>query len=157
MPGGCHPAVRRYIPRKSAFSHFRRGASPQTYCPKRRSVPIMFISPAFAQAVGGASSGAIVQFLPLVLIFVVFYFLLIRPQQKRAKAHQAMLGALRRGDKVVTGGGILGTVAKVEGDEILVDLAPNVRVSVVRGTITEIRAKTGDAAEPAETKTPAAK
>jgi len=87
----------------------------------------MFTTPAFAQ--GFADPQAMMQFLPLVLIFVVFYFLLIRPQQKRAKDHKAMLSALRRGDRVVTGGGIIGTVAKVVGDdEVAVDTAPAVDV-----------------------------
>src|SRR5260221_6696097 len=83
------------------------------------------------------------QFLPLVLIFVVFYFLLIRPQQKRAKEHKTMLSALRRGDRVVTGGGIIGTVAKVIGDdEVTVDIAEGTRVRVLRSTITTVLART---------------
>jgi preprotein translocase subunit YajC len=101
----------------------------------------MFISPAYAQ--GFADPQAMMQFLPLVLIFVVFYFLLIRPQQKRAKDHKAMLGNLRRGDKVVTGGGIIGTVAKVgSDDEVAVDIAEGIRVRVVRSTITTVLART---------------
>jgi preprotein translocase subunit YajC len=86
---------------------------------------------------------AMVQFLPLVLIFVVFYFLLIRPQQKRAKEHKAMLAGLRRGDRVITGGGFIGTVAKVVGDdEALIELAENTRVRVLRSTITSVLART---------------
>jgi preprotein translocase subunit YajC len=86
---------------------------------------------------------AMVQFLPLVLIFVVFYFLLIRPQQKRAKEHKTMLTGLRRGDRIITGGGFIGTVAKVVGDdEVLVDLAENTRVRVLRSTITSVLART---------------
>jgi preprotein translocase subunit YajC len=86
---------------------------------------------------------AMVQFLPLVLIFVVFYFLLIRPQQKRSKEHKTMLTGLRRGDRIITGGGFIGTVAKVVGDdEVLVDLAENTRVRVVRSTITSVLART---------------
>lgn len=102
----------------------------------------MFISPAYAQAFGDSAS-SLVQIAPLVLIFVVFYFLLIRPQQKKAKDHKAMLDALRRGDRVVTGGGLVGTVAKVQegSDEVLVDIAENTRVRVVRGTITSVLAK----------------
>jgi preprotein translocase YajC subunit len=77
----------------------------------------MWISPAYAQAAGGGDSGGgLVAFLPIVLIFVVFYFLLIRPQQKKMKDHKAMVGAVRRGDKVVTGGGLIGTVSKVVSD-----------------------------------------
>ena len=99
----------------------------------------MLISPAYAQDAAGLLGGA-TQFLPLVLIFGVFYFLLIRPQQTRAKEMKAMLAALRRGDRVVTAGGILGTVQRVKegSDEIEVDIAPNVRVLVVRDTITTV-------------------
>lgn len=105
----------------------------------------MLISEAYAQAAGaGASGGAgmLVQFAPLVLIFVVFYFLLIRPQQKRAKEHRDMLGNLRRGDRVVTGGGIVGTVQKVADDELTIEIAENVRVKVIRSTVTTILART---------------
>ena len=99
----------------------------------------MLISPAYAQDAAGLLGG-VTQFLPLVLIFGVFYFLLIRPQQTRAKEMKAMLAALRRGDRVVTAGGILGTVQRVKegSDEIEVDIAPNVRVLVVRDTITTV-------------------
>lgn len=99
----------------------------------------MLISPAYAQDAAGLLGG-ITQFLPLVLIFGVFYFLLIRPQQTRAKEMKAMLAALRRGDRVVTAGGILGTVQRVKegSDEIEVDIAPNVRVTVIRDTITTV-------------------
>jgi preprotein translocase subunit YajC len=101
----------------------------------------MFISPAYAQGFGDPQ--AMMPFLPLVLIFVVFYFLLIRPQQKRAKDHKVMLTNLRRGDRVVTGGGIIGTVAKVVGDdEVTVDIADGIRVRVVRSTITTVLART---------------
>jgi preprotein translocase subunit YajC len=94
-----------------------------------------------------------VQFAPLVLIFVVFYFMMIRPQQQRQKQHKTMLEALRRGDKVVTAGGIIGTVAKVVSDtEVAVDLADNVRVRVVRSTITQVLAKTEPAAKAKEAK-----
>ena len=80
------------------------------------------------------------QFLPLLLIFAVFYFLLIRPQQKHQNELKKQLGALKRGDKVITSGGIIGTVARVQDDaqEIEIDIAPNVRVSVVRATITAV-------------------
>jgi preprotein translocase subunit YajC len=102
----------------------------------------MFISPAYAQAFGD-SANTLVQFAPFVLIFVVFYFFVIRPQQQKTRDHRSMLGALRRGDRVVTGGGIIGTVAKVVGDdEVLVDIAEGMRVRVVRSTITAVLAKT---------------
>lgn len=80
-------------------------------------------------------------FVPLILIFIIMYFLLIRPQQKRIKTHQQMIGALKRGDRVVTGGGIIGTVVKLEGDDILqVEVAPNIKVRVARDTISQILA-----------------
>ena len=107
----------------------------------------MLISPAYAQATGAFDQSALVQFLPLVLIFVVFYFLLIRPQQKKQKDQKTMLDALRRGDRVVTGGGILGTVSKVgANDEIEIDIAQGVRVKVLRSTITSVLAKPDPAA-----------
>src|SRR5690242_274510 len=107
----------------------------------------MLISPAYAQGAGLLDQSALIQFLPLVLIFVVFYFLLIRPQQKKQKDHRTMLEALRRGDRVVTGGGILGTVSKVVGpEEVEIDIAPNVRVKVLRSTITSVLAKPDPAA-----------
>jgi preprotein translocase subunit YajC len=103
----------------------------------------MLISPAYAQAAGGGGSDMLVQIAPLALIFVVFYFFLIRPQQQKAKQQRTMLDAIRRGDRVVTGGGFIGTVAKVvNNDEVLIDLADNVRVRVVRSTIAQVLAKT---------------
>lgn len=102
----------------------------------------MFVSPAYAQAAGGGSSG-FEALLPLVLIFVVFYFLLIRPQQKKAKQHREMLTAIRRGDKVITGGGIVGTVTKVVDDaELMVEIAPEVKVRVQRALVSAVLAKT---------------
>lgn len=109
----------------------------------------MFVSPAYAQAAGGAAGGgdALAGILPLILIFVVFYFLLIRPQQKKMKEHKAMLEAVRRGDKVVTGGGIIGTVTKViNDDEVQVEIADDVKVRVQRGMIASIISKTEPAA-----------
>jgi preprotein translocase subunit YajC len=107
----------------------------------------MLISTAYAQGTGLLDQSALIQFLPLVLIFIVFYFLLIRPQQKKAKDQRSMLDALRRGDRVVTGGGILGTVSKVVSpEEVEVDIASGVRVKVLRSTITTILAKPDPAA-----------
>lgn len=104
----------------------------------------MFISPAFAQAQGAAQGAeGLVQFLlPIVLIFIVFYFLLIRPQQKKAKEHRDMVEAVKRGDQVVTAGGIIGKVTKV-GDEgrITVEIAPTVRVEILRATISDVLSK----------------
>jgi len=86
---------------------------------------------------------ALAQFLPLILIFVIMYFLLIRPQQKKVKEHKAMVAALRRGDQVVTQGGLIGKVTKVKDDaEIEVELADEVKVRVVRNTIAQVVSKT---------------
>jgi preprotein translocase subunit YajC len=110
--------------------------------------PFTLISPAYAQDASGIL-GSATQFAPLVLIFAVFYFLLIRPQQQKQKEMRSMLVALKRGDKVVTGGGILGVVQKVPmvqnkdgkqvaSTEVEVEIAPNLRVTVLRDTITSV-------------------
>jgi preprotein translocase subunit YajC len=103
----------------------------------------MFVSPAWAQAgAESAGPGALEAFLPIILIFVVFYFLLIRPQQKKMKVHRDMLESIRRGDRIVTGGGIIGTVIKVVDDtEVQVEIAEGVRVRVQRGLISSVLAK----------------
>jgi preprotein translocase subunit YajC len=110
----------------------------------------MFVSPAYAQAAGGGGDTfSLVSILPLILIFVVFYFLLIRPQQKKMKDHKSMIEGVRRGDRVVTNGGIIGTVTKVTNDrELTLEIAEGVRVRAVRGMIAEVLQKT----EPAEAK-----
>ncbi len=99
----------------------------------------MLISPAYAQDISGLM-GQAGQFLPIVLIMGVFYFLLFRPQQQKQKQMQTMLKALKRGDRVVTGGGILGTVQRTndKNSEIEVEIAPNVRITVLRETITSV-------------------
>ena len=99
----------------------------------------MFISQAWAQGAGGGSGDFLVQLFPLVLIFVVFYFLLIRPQQSKMKQQREMLSGVKRGDRVVTGGGIIGLVIKVIGDnELQMELAEGVRVRIMKQTITDI-------------------
>jgi preprotein translocase subunit YajC len=100
----------------------------------------MFVTPAYAQAAGGAGGGFI-QIVPLLLIFVIMYFFLIRPQQKRVKEHAAMVEALRRGDEVVTQGGLIGKIKKVSDDEVSVDLG-DTEVRVVKATIASVKAKT---------------
>ena len=86
---------------------------------------------------------AIAQFVPLILIFAIMYFLLIRPQQKKVKEHQAMVGAVRRGDQVVTQGGLIGKVTKVKEDnELEVEVADGVKVRVVQSTLADVRSKT---------------
>ncbi len=103
----------------------------------------MFVTPAYAQAAEGGGGGGLEAFLPLILIFIVFYFLLIRPQQKKMKEHKSMLEAVRRGDKVVTGGGIFGTVTKVIDDnEISVEIADGIKVRVQRSLISSVLSKT---------------
>jgi preprotein translocase subunit YajC len=102
---------------------------------------MMLISEAWAQG-GAGGSDFLVQLFPLILIFVVFYFLLIRPQQSKARAHREMLAGVKRGDRVVTGGGIIGLVTKVISDnEIQVELAEGVRVRIIKGTVTDIVAR----------------
>ncbi len=102
----------------------------------------MFATPAYAQAAGGAG-GAFASFVPLILIFGIMYFLLIRPQQKKVKEHKAMVDALRRGDQVVTQGGVIGKVTKVVDDnEVKVEISNGTEVRVVRHTIQQVITKT---------------
>jgi preprotein translocase subunit YajC len=102
----------------------------------------MFTTPAFAQAAGGSIGGQAMQFLPLVLIMVVFWFLLIRPQQKRAKEHAETVANIRKGDTVVTSSGMVGKVTKVIDDaEIMVEIAENTRVKFVKSMIADVRSK----------------
>jgi preprotein translocase subunit YajC len=118
----------------------------------------MFISQALAQTAGGAGLGGfsmdtLSQFMPLILIFVVFYFLMIRPQQKKMKAHREMVGALRRGDRVLLQSGIFGQVAKVVSDtELMVEIADKVQVKVTRNAVAEVLEKTQPVAEETPTK-----
>ena len=101
----------------------------------------MFISTAYAQD-AAAGGDPIMSFLPLILIFVVFYFLLIRPQQKRAKEHKALVEGLRRGDVVVTSGGLIGKISKVIDDnEVEVEIAKDVKVKIVRSMIATVQGK----------------
>ena len=101
----------------------------------------MLISPAFAQSAGGG--GDLTSLLPFVLIFVVFYFFLIRPQQKRAREHREMVSQLRRGDKVITSGGLVGTVTKSVDDQetVEVEIAKDVKVNIMRTMIADKRSK----------------
>ncbi|MEO0343299.1 MAG: preprotein translocase subunit YajC [Pseudomonadota bacterium] len=105
----------------------------------------MFASPAFAQAAGSTGGSGLASFIPLILIFAIMYFLLIRPQQKKMKEHQAMVAALRKGDKVVTAGGVVGKVTKVgaeDTNEIEVEIASGVKVQIVQSTISQVINKT---------------
>jgi preprotein translocase subunit YajC len=105
----------------------------------------MFVTEALAQAPGGMLGGGtdmLVSLLPFVAIFVIMYFLILRPQRQRMKQHQELIKNIRRGDTVVTSGGLIGKVSKVVDDsELLLEVAEGVRVRVIRSTITEVRAK----------------
>ena len=103
----------------------------------------MLITNAFAQGADASATGGLGALLPLVLIFVVFYFLLIRPQQKKMKQHRETLASIRRGDKIVTGGGILGTVTKVVSEkELEIEIAPDIKVRVYTQMVSEVLSKT---------------
>jgi len=102
----------------------------------------MWITPAYAQSAGGGGSEMYIQLLPFVAIFVIMYFLILRPQQKRAKQHQEMVKNLRRGDNVVTSGGVVAKVTKVvDDDQVEIEIADGVRVRQMKHMIAEVRAK----------------
>ncbi len=101
---------------------------------------------AYAMGTGGTGSpegqsGGLISFVPLILMFAIFYFLLIRPQQKKAKQHKELLGALKKGDKVVSSGGLHGTVTGLADDVVTMEIAPKVRVKVSRGSISAVTGK----------------
>jgi preprotein translocase subunit YajC len=110
----------------------------------------MFITPAFAQSNplsglfggGGDSAGMLTSFMPLILIIVIMYFLILRPQQRKVKQHQELIKALRRGDTVITNGGLIGKVTKVvDDDQVEVEIADGVRVRQMRSMVSDVRAK----------------
>ncbi|MGE0626333.1 MAG: preprotein translocase subunit YajC [Hyphomicrobiaceae bacterium] len=102
----------------------------------------MFITPAYAQGAGG-SSDFLIQLMPILLMFVIFYFLLLRPQQQKMKAHREMLANLRRGDTIVTTGGIVGKIIKeIDQTELEVEIAQGTRVRIVRDMVSGVRSKT---------------
>ena len=117
----------------------------------------MFATPTYAQAAGAPVAGGgiqdiIIQMMPILLLVVIFWLLIFRPQQKRLKAQQAMLAAIRRGDTVVTTGGIVGKVTKaIDGEDLEVEISPNVKVKLVRGMVADVRSK----AEPVNDNKPA--
>jgi preprotein translocase subunit YajC len=109
----------------------------------------MFITPAFAQTGIGGSSDILTSLLPFVLIFVIMYFLILRPQQKKVKDHQAMIGSLRRGDQVTLSGGVIGRITKVIDDTTIeLEIAENVRIRAAKQFVSELRSKS----EPADEK-----
>ena len=103
----------------------------------------MLISPAYAQGAAATSGGMdfILQLVPLLLIFVIFYFFLIRPQQQKAKQHKAMIEAVRRGDQIVTQGGLYAKITKVSDDEVEAEIAQGVKVRVIKATIANVTSK----------------
>lgn len=103
----------------------------------------MFITPAYAQAAaGGDANSILMSMLPFVLIFVIMYFLILRPQQKRVKDHQELIKNLRRGDSVITSGGFIAKITKVVDDEqVEIELADGVRVRLLRSAVSGVRAK----------------
>ena len=105
----------------------------------------MFATPAFAQTAAGAASGGpqdmLIQFLPLIALAVLFYFLMIRPQQRRVKTHQQMLAGLKRNDTVVLSSGVIGKIVRVEDAEVGVEIATGVTVKVVKAMVSEVRTR----------------
>jgi len=104
----------------------------------------MFASEAFAQTAGAAPDGGaafLLQIAPLVALFILFYFLLIRPQQRRLKQHREMVASVKRGDSVVLASGVIGKVVRVEPEEVQVEVAPNTNVRVVKSMLTEVRTR----------------
>ncbi|QDZ10073.1 preprotein translocase subunit YajC [Devosia ginsengisoli] len=106
----------------------------------------MFVTPAYAQAAGAAPGGGIndilIQLMPILLLVVIFWFLIFRPQQKRLKAQQAMLASIKRGDTVVSTGGIIGKVTKaVDGEDLEIEIATGIKVKLVRGMVADVRSK----------------
>ena len=98
----------------------------------------MLISPAFAQAGGAGGGDMFVQLMPLLLIFVVFWFFLIRPQQKKAKEHREMIGSLKKGDRIITTGGLYGRITGMDDATLTVEISDKVRVKISRGNITSV-------------------
>lgn len=102
----------------------------------------MFITPAYAQAAAPGGTDMLMSLLPFVLIFVIMYFLILRPQQRKVKAHQELVKGIRRGDTVVTNGGLIGKVARVVDDsEIEIEVAPGMKIRQLRGMISDVRSK----------------
>lgn len=112
----------------------------------------MFATPAFAQTTQGGGAGDLLSFVPLLAIFAIMYFMVMRPQQQRAKRLREKIAAIRRGDTVVTNGGLIGKVARVTDDEVQLDVGENVRVRVVRSMVADVRSKSEPVANDADDK-----
>lgn len=109
----------------------------------------MFSTPAYAQAATAAPGGTfafLVQIVPLLLLLVIFWFLIIRPQQQKLKAHRAMVDAVKKGDEVVTGGGLIGKVSRVADNEVEIELGPTVKVRALKGTLSSVTPRGAPAA-----------
>jgi preprotein translocase subunit YajC len=147
MPGG----IATRVPSRKAgkppgarepLCHNSRRKKPGRRClPPGRKDMDFFIAPALAQSATGSPAGTLTTILPLVLIFVVFYFLLIRPQTKRAKEHRQMVAGLKKEDEVVTNGGILGRISDIDENFVTLDIAPNVAIRVQRFQIAQLMPK----------------
>jgi preprotein translocase subunit YajC len=111
----------------------------------------MFAENAYAQA-GESSAFSLVNLMPILLIFVIFYFLLFRPQQKKEKARQSMLGSLKRGDKIVTSGGLVGTIHRIGDKELILEIAEGVRINVMRSAVADVYSKTPELSKEPEDK-----
>jgi preprotein translocase subunit YajC len=132
---GCAPNEKGSAPHSSAGRAQSAGASVW------RNFPVL-ISPAYAQAAAQSSqTDSLLTFLPMVAIFVVFYFLLIRPQQKKQKEARAMLDSLNKGDEVVTAGGVVGRISKLSDQYATIEIAPNTEMVVQRGAISQLLPK----------------
>lgn len=110
---------------------------------------MFFVTPAYAQAAAAPAAGGaapFLQFVPLLLVFVIMYFLILRPQQKKMAQHRAMVGALKKGDSVITQGGLIGKVVGLRDDELDVEIAQGVRVRVVRATVAQVVTRSAPAA-----------
>jgi preprotein translocase subunit YajC len=101
----------------------------------------VLISPAYAQAAGASQGDLLTTMLPMIAIFVVFYFLLIRPQQKKAKEHRAMLEALEKGNEIVTAGGMVGRITRLHDPYVTLEIAPGTEVTVQRQAVTQLLPK----------------
>ena len=132
----CNPGLRKYSPA-------RFGGEPFSRCrPPKAPEEAMFITPAYAQGAPAGGSDMLVSLLPFIAIFVIMYFLILRPQQKRVKTHSEMVKNLRRGDTVITNGGVIGKISKVIDDhEVEVEIADGVKIRQVKQMVTEVRAK----------------
>jgi preprotein translocase subunit YajC len=140
---GLAAVIVRAASAKSGFSPgFRAWRTTKIHWHPQQRRPARMITPAYAQGVGGASPDMLYQLLPFALIFAIMYFLILRPQQKRAKQHQEMVKNVRRGDVLVTSGGLVGKVTKVvDDDQVEIEIADGVRVRQVRSMVTDVRAK----------------